>query len=256
MGTIDDILNDEPSEEPTAETVEAPTPEPAPEPEVSAETDDKGPVRDEKGRFAPKGETESASPAPANQNFDPAPVIAERRRRQEAEQRALHLEEQLQRLQNPPEPPPSVFEDEHGWQQHFGSQVVSAAVQQASLNATLNMSEMLARQANPDFDEMKSEFLALAEQNPSLVAEARNDPHPWAKAYQIAKNARTMKELGATDLDTLKARLREELMAEMQAQQPAPTAPHIPATISNERNVGQRTGPAWSGPRSLSELLS
>jgi hypothetical protein len=254
MGTIDDILNDEPSEEPVAETP-AEIVEEAPQiEEVSAETDDKGPVRDEKGRFAPKGETESASPAPAKQEYDPAPVIAERRRRQEAEQRAQALEQQLAALQNPAAPPPSIFEDEQGAFQHYGGAIVSEAVQQASLNATLNMSEMLARQANPDFDEMKSEFLALAEQNPSLLAEARADPHPWDKAYKIAKNARTMKELGATDLASLEAKLREKIMAEMQAQ-PAPVQ-GIPATISNERNVGQRTGPVWSGPRSLSELLS
>lgn len=243
--SIDSILNDEPSEEQPPAVVETPEPE-APEPEA-------GPVRDEKGRFAAKGETESAPPAPAEEKFDPAPVIAERRRRQEAEQRAQALEEQLKALQSPPAPPPSVFEDEQGWQQHFGSQVVSEAVAQASLNATLNMSEMLARQANADFDEVKAEFLSMAEQNPSLIAQARSDPHPWDRAYKIAKNARTMQELGATDIGALEAKLREKIMAEMASA--TPPAPRLPETLSTERNVGQRTGPAWSGPRPLSDLL-
>ena len=71
------------------------------------------------------------------------------------------------------------------------------------------MSEMMVRQANPDFEDVKAEFLALAQQNPDLTRQALADPHPWSKAYQIAKNHKTMTELGATDLDTLKAKLRE-----------------------------------------------
>jgi hypothetical protein len=126
-------------------------------------------------------------------------------------------------------------------------------VQQATLNATLNMSEMMARKSNADFDDMKARFLTLGQSNPSLVQQALNDPDPWAKAYQIAKNAATMEELGATDLTALKAKMREELMAEMQAQ-PAPRS-SVPASLTNERNVGTRSGPAWTGPKPLSELL-
>lgn len=250
MGTIDDILSGEPVAEPTVEAVAEAAPEPQPEPEAA-------PVqRDDKGRFAPKGETEGASPAPAQQEpFDPAPVIAERRRRQEAEQRAQALEQELQALRNPPAPPPSIWEDEQGWQQHFGNQVASAAAEQASLNATLNMSEMLTRQSNADFDEMKEQFLKLAEENPVLRQQALADPHPWNKAYQIAKNHKAMQDLGATDVESLKEKIREQLVAEMATQQPQPGPAPLPPTLSNERNVGTRSGPAWSGPRPLSELL-
>jgi hypothetical protein len=252
MGTIDEILNEGTDEPQVSEPVIEPQPEPEP---VAAEPVQ--PVRDEKGRFAPKGEEQSVSPAPAQEpQLDHAAIVAERRRRQEAEQRAKALEEQLSKLQNPPEPPPSVFEDEQGWQQHFGQEVVSTAVQQATFNAKLDMSEMMVRQAHPDFDEVKAEFLALAEQNPVLGQQALADPHPWNKAYQIAKNHKTMQELGATDVAALEAKLREKIMAELQAQPPAQPAPAvIPPTLSNERNVGTRTGPAWSGPRPLSELL-
>lgn len=221
--------------------------------EVQREEQPEGRSRDERGRFASKG-VEDDGPPPSDklppEEF--AGLKDERRKRQEAEQRLATLEQELQALKNPPAPPPSVFEDEQGWQQHFGTQVMSAAVQQASLNSSLNMSEMLARREHQDFDQMKATFLELAAQNPSLREEALADPDPWNKAYKIAKNHATMKELGAVDIEGLKEQLRKELMAE---QGQAPGRPQLPPTLATERNNGTRSGPAWSGPTPLSELL-
>jgi hypothetical protein len=101
---------------------------------------------------------------------------------------------------------------------------------------------------------MKTAFVEMAQQNPALAQQALADPDPWEKAYRIAKNAATMAELGATDIETLRAKIREELLAEQQAQPPAPQV-QVPPSLTGERNVGSRTGPAWAGPRSLSELL-
>lgn len=233
--------------------------------EESVPEQEAGQPRDEAGRFAPKGETEGEPPAPVEKPaFDGAATIDERRKRQEAqhERDALRaeleaLKTQFQAIQQPPAPPPSIWEDEQGWQQNFGGQVVSEAVQQATFNARLDMSEMMTRQANPDFEEVKAEFLALAEKNPTLREQALSDPHPWNKAYQIAKNHRTMTELGATNVADLEAKLREKIMAEMQEQAPlAPVRPGLPPTLAGARNVGARTGPAWSGPPSLDDLLA
>ena len=240
--SLDNILSDEPVE--PVEAIAEPEPQIEPEAETAA--------RDEKGRFAAKGE-EGASPAPVNEpELDHKAIVAERRRRQEAEERARVLEAQIQAYQNPPAPPPSMWEDEQGWQQHFGNEVVSAAVQQANFNAKLDMSEMMVRQNNPDFEEVKAEFLELAKDNPTLAQQALADPHPWDKAYKIAKTHRTMRDLGTTDIDSLKAKIREELMAEMQTQ----PRQGIPPSLTGERNVGSRTGPAWTGPKPLSELLA
>jgi hypothetical protein len=224
----------------------------APEPVETAP--DEGPVRDDQGRFAPKGVEESAPPAPTGQlpQEEFKALKEERTKRQNLERELAEIRAQLSA--QPQTPPPSIWEDEQGWQQNFGSQVVSAAVQQATVNAKLDMSEMMARQANPDFDEMKAEFLALADQNPTLAQQALSDPHPWHKAYQIAKTHRTMTEVGATDVDALRAKIREELMAEMAA--PTQSRPTLPPTLSGERSVASRGGPAWTGPRSLGDLLS
>ena len=242
-----DIFSDE-EEVQAVETVETPE-----EPGVV----DDGQPRDDKGRFAPKGEEQSGSPPPVKEEpaFDHAAVIAERRRRQEAEERARTLEQQLQALQQPQAAPPSIWEDDEGALAYVKNEAVSQAVQQATLNAKLDMSEMMVRQANPDFDEVKAEFLALANDNPALVQQALADPHPWNKAYQIAKNARTMRELGATDLETLRAKIREEELAKLQAQAPVAAPPALPNSLADA--PAGRGGVANSGPApfSLADII-
>jgi hypothetical protein len=247
--SLSELLNDEPSQ---AAPVAEPAAEPAPQ--------DAGQPRDEHGRFAQKGDTDGASPAPVDEPpFEHAAVKGERSRRQQAEQerdelrsRLEALERQSQPPQQPPAPPPSLWEDEQGWQHHFGNQVINASTTQSRII----MSEMLMSQQHPDFAEMKERYLQMERENPAIIPQVMSDPHPWSKAYQIAKNAKTMADLGATDLETLKAKMREELMAEMQAQQPAiPGRPALPPTLTSERSVGGRTGPAWAGPASLDELL-
>ena len=233
--------------------------------EVTTEQTEAQP-RDEHGKFASKGvdpepeapEPDAESPSAELPKEEYTAMRGERERRQKAEREADELRQRLEALEakipkEPPAPPPSLWEDEQGWQQHFGGQVA----QQAALNARLDMSEMLARRDHEDFDAMKAEFLKIAEANPALAEQAISDPDPWRKAYQIAKNAATMRELGATDVDQMRAKLREEIMAEMAAQQSAaPGAPAIPPSLSTQRNAGARTGPAWSGPPSLSDLLA
>lgn len=248
--SLDELL-DEPNE--TQTDVQETEPETVQEPE-QVEQEAQSLERDEKGRFAKKGE-ESASPAPVEkkEEFDGAATIGERRRRQEAEDRIAELERQLQSFQNPPAPPPSMWEDEKGWQQHFGQQITNEATQFASLNAKLDMSEMLAGQAHTDFDEKKAVFLELVQSNPELRQTAMQDRHPWEKAYQIATNHTTMQEMQATNMDELRAKIRAEIEAEMGGQ--APTRPTAPPTLSTQRNVGARSGPEWSGPPSLSDLL-
>jgi hypothetical protein len=98
-------------------------------------------------------------------------------------------------------------------------------------------------------------FNTMASQNPAVVQQAMADPHPWGKAYEIAKNHKTMTELGAVDLADLEAKMREKIMAEMQqGQTPVPQAT-VPPSLTGERNVGTRSGPAWGGPKSLDQLL-
>jgi hypothetical protein len=250
MDEINDFLNGESEAEVVAET-----PEPEETPEI-VEAD--GPVRDEKGRFAPKGETpaepEVVSPTTEEPKLEHPALIGERRRRQEAEARLEALEKQFQQIQNPPPPPPDMFDNPEGWQNQFGSQLVNTAVQQATLNAKLDMSEMMVRQSNPDFDDMKAAFLDLAKDNPTLAQQALADAHPWNKAYQIAKTHKTMQEVGATDVASLTAAIEARLRAELQAQNPATPAP-IPDTLADAQSArGSSASPVPVAP-TLDDIL-
>ncbi len=235
MDHLDDFLNagTEPLVEPIAEDT-------APEPETI------GQPRDETGRFAPKPETgvETATADPVPPTELPPETFKglkeEREKRQNLERELEALKQQFNAQQNPPAPPPSVWEDEQAW----GGTLVDEAVQRATFNSNLNMSEFVVRQANPDFEEMKAKFLDMAALNPSLQQQALADPHPWNKAYTIAKNAAKMEALGAVDVADLETRLREQIRAEMAAQ-PAPALPTSLADAQSARS-GSVTPPAFS----------
>jgi hypothetical protein len=247
MKSLDEILGDEEGEvAPVVEqAVETETKQPEPLITVPAQG------RDEHGRFAPKGVEEGAPPAPKDQlpPEEYKAVRAEREKRQALEQELAQLRAQKQ--QEPPAPPPSIFDDEHGAFQHFGSEVIS----QTALQSRVIMSEMLTAQKHDDFGDMKALYLQLEAENPSLIPQVMSDPNPWGKAYEIARAHKRMQELGAVDVDDLKAKLRAEIEAEMAAKAPAARA-GLPVSLTTERSVGQRTGPTWSGPRSIEDILN
>lgn len=244
----DDTL---PMDEPSA-VVDGPklTEEPQQEQQADPTEEKPSPVRDESGRFKAKekGETEGAPPASESDNIPVKALQEERRKRQELEQQLALLQQQAQ--QNAA-PPPSIFEDEQGALNHFGSRVTQEAVQFASFNAKLDTSEMLARQAHAeDFEAAKAEFLKMAEQNPEVRQQALSDPHPWEKAYQIVKNAQTMRELGATNIDELEAKLRAKWEAELKSG-----LPKFPTSTAQDGSVAGRSGPLWNGPTPDRDLL-
>lgn len=251
--SLDDILDG--NDEPEAEAVEA---------KAEAAEQTEGQPRDESGKFASKGVEpqqelpEAEAVPPTADKLPPEEYKAireERQKRQEleAQLQALRQEIQQQQPKEPPAPPVSIWEDDQAWQQQFGGQVVSQAVQQATYQSKLATSEIMARQAFEDFGDTWEPMNAWLTQNPSVAQQAASDPHPWGFAYRAYKNQQTMQELGATDVDTLRAKLREELLAEMQASLPA--QPSIPPSLSTKRSVASRTGPAWSGPTPLGDLI-
>ena len=98
MDTLDDILDEGPAE-PAVEAVAEPV-EPVIAAAPEAKADDV--PRDEKGKFAAKGEEKDASPAPVEEPpYEHAAVKGERERRQAAEKRAQELEAQIQAFQAP-----------------------------------------------------------------------------------------------------------------------------------------------------------
>lgn len=255
MDKMDEFLD---GNEQPAEPNEVEQEQETPETPQEQETATSGPDRGTDGKFKAKGEKEDAPPASDEKAKGlEAGIAAERKKRQEWEDRyrsdVESLRKELETLKQPKEPeapPPSMWEDENAWQQHFGGQVVNTAVQQATMNAKLDMSEMMARQSHEDFDAMKERFVKMMQDNPALQQQALNDPHPWNRAYQIAKNTATMEELGATDIESLKAQLLEQIKAEQAGQKP-----QIPQSLAGEQSArGSATAPD-NGPPSLNDIL-
>lgn len=249
--SFEDILSGtEPTDAPPADAAPAADATATPTGDADAAKGDQ--PRGPDGKFASKGDTVDAPPASGDKPaFDGAATLDERRKRQERDKRIAELEAQVQQLSQPPQPAPDMFEKPEEWQSHFGNQIMQNATQFASLNAKLETSEMLAAQAYPDFEDTYPRILEFMEANPAVRQEVLSSRHPWAKAYQMVKNNEQAKELGATDIDSLRAKIKEELQAELAA---ANQQVQIPNSLAAEQS--QRSGaPGSTAPPSLKDIL-
>lgn len=247
MSDLNDILEGE--EQPVEATEAAQEPQPQEQPQGAQEAES-GQPRAPDGKFAPKGKEEGSMPEPDEEKHVPiGSYKAEKQKRQEWERRYQEdietLRKELEGLKAPKEPaapPPSMWEDEQGWQQHFGSQITQQAVQQAQMQSRLNTSELLMMQNTEDFTELKQDIFRFVGENPAVNAEVANSPHPWQTAYKAFKNHETMRQLGTTDLTEMEAKLREKIMAEMQEQKPA--QPNIPQSLADAQSARGSGNPA------------
>lgn len=258
MSDLKDILdgNDE-------QPAEAPQEPEATEQPQEAETQPDGPARGPDGKFAAKGDKEDAPPASDEKAKGlEAGIAAERKKRQEWEDRYKSDVESLRQqiadmqagLQSKPKeqtPPPSIWEDEQGTFQHYGQQITSQAVQQATYQSKLQMSEMMAQQAHDDFGEVREKLVEFVGSNPALNQQIMESRHPWEEAYKAYKNFTTMQELGATDIDSLKAQLMEQLKAEQEAAQ---ARPNLPQSLAGEQSSRGSSATPQSPP-SLGDIL-
>ena len=237
------------------QTVEAPAPE---TPEVAEAP--KGPVRDEKGRFAPKGEQpEGESPTPAEPPLDHAALIGERRRRQEAEQRIAEYETRLAQLQQPQpqatptQGPPDRWEDPEGYDQWLVARATNLAASAARAEAyqafqyqRIQLSAEEAKARLPDYVEKIGVFDQMAQLNPMLLQELARAPNPAEYAYNTAKTQIELNTYGGID-GLIAARVQEALKQPQQAQTP------IPETLASEQSA--RTNVQALHVPSLDEIL-
>lgn len=183
-----------------------------------------------------------------------AGIAAERRKRQEVEQQLEALRREIQAKPKEPEaPPPTIWEDDQAALAYHQQQAVAQSLAGSAYQTKLFTSEFHARKNIEGFDQDWEPLNKWLSENPTVAQQAAADFDPWGFAHRAYKNQQVMQELGATDLEQLKAKIRAELEAEMEAKKPA--MPNIPPSLSSQRNVGSRSGPAWSGPKPISELL-
>ncbi len=244
------------------EILEGTQPDVATEPTTEEKTADQ--PRDEQGRFT-KGEAqedkpvEGAPPAPEDQKDDHkaeqpklvpnAALLDERRKRQELERELAEIKKRA--VQSDPPPIPDVLEDQKGYSDH----VTQAAVQSAVMVARAEASRSYNRKQHQDFDEVMQAYYELEAQNPAIAHRVIQSEDPFGEAYRVAKDHIRMKDYGS--IDEMLAAERKKWEAETLATQKVQTpAPQLPPSLAGVRSTAPRSGPDWSGPTPLSDLIN
>lgn len=168
--------------------------------------------------------------------------------------RQLH---DFQQRQAAPVDVPDFYDDPAGF---MGQQI--ARMEQARLDDRLNMSEAIARRTLGDDVVSKAQEWALAagRADPALGARIVNSADPYGEAVHLYQQASAMQEMGGDPVtwqQRERERIKAEILAEMQATNPGNPQPKpvMPTPAGTVRNVGTRSGPAWSGPRPIGEIL-
>lgn len=249
------------AEEPKAETEEAPE---------KAESEEQ--VQEPEPEEPAKSEDDSAESEPEEEpkTVPLAALHEERDKHRDTRKRFDDLAEQMGQLlphlsklgqpekkDEPEEAAPNFSEDPEGFVTHALGKIQSG-YQTDLATAVMTVSENAARARHEDYDDMLGEFAKLTKDHPVLKVQVRQQPDPAEWAYQVAKQHKEHAEIG--DPVAYRAKLREELLAEIQAEQPDETPAPIPKSLANARNVGggkkRTTTKTFDGPTPLDKVLS
>lgn len=225
MPDDDDLLKPTVFADEVEEAPKADEPEPQPEPEKAPEPE---PVKDE----------------PKEQHVPLAALQAEREEKRGLKARLDQIERYLAQQNQPQQP--TLQEDPAGYLQSL-----EARFSQREANLVAEMSERLTRAHHGD--DLVNEAFAAAEASGALdqfkgKKDAWGDLVKWHKAQKVAR------EIG-DDPDAYKARLRQELMAEIAAERAKSPANQPAPSLAGETNLGARTAPEWNGPTPLEDIL-
>jgi hypothetical protein len=269
---LDEILSGEQPEQvveqPSAEPVAEPsTPEPQP--------------RAPDGKFASK-EPSEPEPAPSEATAEkeqqphraPPGVIEERNKRKSAEERAADLERQLAELsgklqgfmaqprtQPAPQPAPEPPKPVDFWEDP--NKFIEQAL--APLQAE-RMQERFEQSVERNISKHGEEAVEAAETALRAAIEAGQLNGETVKA-QLGQSRDPIGDIVRWHQNqpaSIEARLRAEIEAKVRAeigQAPAPQMEqpsipqNMPSNLVGQRNVGTRSGPAWSGPASINDIF-
>lgn len=190
--------------------------------------------------------------------------VSDFRRSNEALQR--QVAELLQRVPIPKQeeaPKPDWFENPEVAAQHTVHSTV--APQFDRINQTLMAiakDTAIGRYTEEKVGEAEAAFNRAAQAgaiDPAVHAQINNSPNPWAAAVKWYNAQQAKAEIG-DDPAAYRAKLEAEILAKhgltaeggAVERQPATV---MPSNLAGARNVGSRSGPAWSGPPSLNEIF-
>lgn len=118
-----------------------------------------------------------------------------------------------------------------------------------------NITEAIARDKYPDFQEKLDAFIAMADEDPLLVAKMDAQANPAEFVYKTATAQQKMKEMG--DPLAYEAKLEEKIRAKIAAEQEAEKKKRtdLPGSLATAPAASTATTAAWAGPTSLDDLL-
>jgi hypothetical protein len=268
MSTLESILSGEREPAPVSEATTTPvaTPEPIQE--------------------QPQGQTEPASnDDPQTDERGMVPVAALQAERQKAKRYTEQVAEFQKKLEDQnaqweqrfsqimtavvpsrpapnPEPAPDIWDDPNAFVRTQAMEMVSP-LQQQMLAMAREVAEVRFRpEVVKAAEEAFNRAAATGQIDPDIHRRINSSPNPFAAAVQWHQHTTTMSEIGS-DPAAYKAKLAEEIRAQVMAElqqgnttQPVNTpAPVMPGNFATGRNVGARSGPAWSGPSKLEDIL-
>lgn len=188
----------------------------------------------------------TTTPPVVEPKAEPVPIQAlldERDKRQRAERDMEALRTRLADFESKQNPPPDIHEDPEA-RLSFERQ----SFQRAMINTKLEQSRFFAEK---DFGkDVVDSAMQYYDENPQLSHQFLNSPSPLHAAVEFYKRQKVADEVGL-DPAAYRERLRAELLAEMQAQQPAqPTAtskPRLPGSLAAAPAAGKSSEPPATG---------
>ena len=162
-------------------------------------------------------------------------------------------------------PPPDWFENPEAATQNAVRSSVSPQFEQINQQLlAIAKDNAVTRFTEETVDEAEQAFLSAYQSqklDPADYHKVVNAPNRYAAAVSWFKRQQAQAEIGddpAAFRAKVEAELREKITAEMQ-NGGAPTQQRqavMPSNLAGARNVGARSGPAWSGPSTIDDIFN
>lgn len=232
MQDLDDVLGGvEPEAEAEVEVLEA-----TDDASLEAATDEETPTGEEPGE---QPET-SASPAEPEVKTSDSDVIAG------IQAELARVREKNRRLEDAanavPEEKLDFFDDPDA-----AINTLEQRMEQKIARTRIDISEQIARDRYPDFDDKIKVFTDLANENPNLWSQMSANVDPAGFAYKAAQNAAKMKEMG--NVEEFEAKIRADERARAKKEYDAEYGAklkeraNLPGSLSDTRATGGNNSP-------------
>lgn len=269
MADLDSILSGESASAPASEPVTHSAPEPSPQREAPEPAQSEG---------RPEAETHESGEGGGQKMVPHEALHAEKQKVKRYTEQVAEFEKKLSEQNNvweqrfnrlletvkPKQPEAEKPQAPDFWEDpdNFISSKLTP-VQQQLAQQREQFSQLMAREKY-GAEKVDTAFKALASAVQARDPQAQADyqrimksTHPYGELVAWHERKSAMAEIG-DDPASYRERLKAELLAELQqgTQPPAAEAGQVmPSNLAGARNVGNRSGPAWGGPKTLTDIF-